>query len=457
MLQLFARFTPCLRSNQFLSLAGNVAASGLTVVSVSVLFRLLPVAEVGAWVFFLSMLGLGEAFRAGFLTTAFIRAYAGTGAARAKEVLGSAWVLAALITAGLGGLCLLAALAMPAATNPSVALFVQWFPLSFALTLPGFVASCAQQARQRFGRLLALRLLTQLTFLAGVGTLGLLHEASLARVVYCHLGATALSSVAALALGWTGLSSLRHRSAATVRELAHFGKYSVGSYIGSYLLRSSDTVLITVLLGPAALAVYNLAQRFLEIIEIPLRSVTATAIPALAAAFNRHDRAGLAALLERQAGLLTWALLPVIVGTVLLAEVPIALIGGRQYLGTEAANVLRLSISMALLFPLDRFTGVALDVLGRPHLNLLKVLLMLAVNVAGDLIGIYFTHSIYGVALASLPTILVGFTFGFRLLQRELPVRAGGMLRAGRTAGRRLLGSWRGRLVVQSTATLPVS
>ncbi|WBA44167.1 hypothetical protein [Hymenobacter canadensis] len=51
------------------------------------------------------------------------------------------------------------------------------------------------------------------------------------------------------------------------------------------------------------------------------------------------------------------------------------------------------------------------------------MLLMLAVNVTGDVVAIHFTHGIYGVALACLPTILAGFVFGFSLLQRELPAR----------------------------------
>ena len=60
-----SKLMPYLRSNQVLSLAGNLVASGLAVVSVSLLFRVLPVPDIGAWVFFMTMLGLGNALRAG--------------------------------------------------------------------------------------------------------------------------------------------------------------------------------------------------------------------------------------------------------------------------------------------------------------------------------------------------------------------------------------------------------
>ena len=128
----------------------------------------------------------------------------------------------------------------------------------------------------------------------------------------------------------------------------------------------------------------------------------------------------------------------------LLADVPIRLIGGAKYAGTEAANLLRIAIGMAILFPIDRFSGVALDVLGKPRLNLLKVFLMLAINVVGDFVGIRLCGNVYGVALASFPTILAGFLFGYFLLNKSLPVTISQVLRVGlvecRLLLRRLLG-----------------
>ena len=91
-----------LNNKHFFSLAGNVIMSAFTIVIMSVLYRFLPSkAEVGNWVFFLTLFGLVEMFRAGFLTTATIKFYAGADKDRAAEVIGSCWVLATLITLGL--------------------------------------------------------------------------------------------------------------------------------------------------------------------------------------------------------------------------------------------------------------------------------------------------------------------------------------------------------------------
>ena len=427
-----------LASNQVLSLASNVGMAGLSLGIMSLLYRNLSLADNGRWVFFLIATGLFDGFRTGFLSTAFIRLYAGATPARAAEVLGSAWVVALLLT-GIG--LLLNALAwLPVfqgwTSEAEARLFLTWFGALFLFTMPSFIAASVLQAELRFGNLLALRLLTQGLFLTLLLTLLLTHHLTLTRVVLANLAATGTTSLLALLLGWPRLGHLRHASRAGVRELFHFGKYSVGSYLGSSLLRSSDVFIIRFVLGPAPLAVYNLAQRFLELIELPLRSILAPVIPAMSAAFSQHRPAELVRLFQRNAGLLTWVLAPALLLIIVAADLPVRLVGGPQYAHSAAANLLRIFLALAVLFPIDRFTGVTLDVINQPHLNLIKVFLMLAVNVVGDFALLHYFGNLYGVALASFPTFLTGFFFGYYLLKKTLPISLLGTLRDGWQAGR---------------------
>ncbi|MEJ7660042.1 MAG: hypothetical protein WKG07_10700 [Hymenobacter sp.] len=48
--------------------------------------------------------------------------------------------------------------------------------------------------------------------------------------------------------------------------------------------------------------------------------------------------------------------------------------------------------------------------------------LMLGVNVVGDVVALKLFHNIYGVVLASLPTAISGFVFGYLQLKRFLPI-----------------------------------
>jgi len=411
-----------LNNPQVLALAGNLTVSVMSIVSVSLLFRALPVRETGVWVLFISAVNLADSFRAGFLTTTFIRGRSGALPARAAEVTGSAWFVALVITGVLVLLNLGAWLVLGPGAEGAIVLLLHWFGVVLTATLPHFMAAAVMQANMRFDRILYIRLLSQGLFVLGIIGLMLSGTLTLNKVVYSYVGAAAVTSLLMLVLGWAEIGSLSRRSRACVAELAHFGKYSVGSYVGSNLLRSSDTFIISYMLGPAMLAVYNLAGRFMEIIEIPLRSFVATAMPAMSAAFNQGQKPEVARLLRKNAGMLTWFFVPLILGTILLADIPIYLIGGAKYQGTQAANLLRIGMVLAILFPIDRFVGVTLDVVNQPRLNMVKVFLMLTVNVVGDVTALLLFGNIYGVAVASLPTGIVGFVFGYVQLKKHLPL-----------------------------------
>jgi O-antigen/teichoic acid export membrane protein len=437
---LLRRLLAPLRSNQVLSLAGNLVVAGMNLVSMSLLFRALPKGDTGAWIVFITAVGLADAFRTGFITTAFIRSYAGATPERAAEVVGSAWTIALTLTAGIAAFNGLARLLpLPFSNGAGLTLILGWLGIVTTLTLPTFMAAIVLQSELRFGAILVLRLLSQGLFVLGIISLMVSGHMQLNYVLTSYVLAASVTTIVALAMGWTGLRGLPHRTRACVSELAHFGKFSVGSYVGSSLLRSSDTFIVNALLGPAALAVYNLAQRFVELIELPMRSFLSTAIPALSAAFNKQNLPEVGRLLRKNAGLLTWALTPLIVVTILLADLPIALIGGSKYAGTPAANLLRIIILLTLLIPIDRFIGVTLDVINQPRINLQKVFLMLAVNVTGDLIGILVFKNIYGVALASLPTVITGFLFGYFQLRRFMPLSLRDILQTGLAEAQALL------------------
>jgi O-antigen/teichoic acid export membrane protein len=407
-------------NKHFLSLSGNLAIQVVNTIYFALLFRYMKVEELGSYVFFNSILGLLDALRSGFINTAFIRAYSGATSNRAAEVMGSTWMNSLLLTLSIVALNLIALLIIGPLENEGINLFFRWAGLTLLLMLPSFVAMCVLQAEQRFDKLLYVRAL-QLG-LSVLGLLGLMvfHKVELNYVIYVNLIAAAITSVLTLITGWTKLKYIKFQTKTCIKELAHFGKYSVGSQIGSTLLRNSDTFIINFMLGAASLAVYNLAQRFMIIVELLVGSSLATAVPALASAYNRDNTEELTIILTKYVGLLTWMLVPIIVGTILLADIPVHLLGGSQYVGTQAANLLRIFMATAILFPVDRFTGITLDVINKPNLNLIKVFIMLSVNVVGDFIGIELFDSIYGVAIASIPTVIAGFVFGYLHLKKKL-------------------------------------
>lgn len=413
--------------------------SVLAMITVAVLYRALTVEEIGYWVFFQTVAVLLDTFRTGFLQVALVKFYTGTQNERAKEVLGSVWFLAIVITAVLGLINLLFVPFKSYFDNPAILVIIQWFGWSFLSTLPSGIASWILQADQRFDRLLILRIVTQGSFILSVILLIVFDLMQLQNVFIANIASASLASLIAVLSGWSGIKTLGAKTASCVKEIYHFGKYSVGTTISANMLRSADTFIVAYMLGPAAVAIYNLPGRLMEIIEIPLRSTLATAMSSLAKAFNTGNKREVAYILQKYAGTLTVAFVPLAIGAILFADIATGLLGGGKYVDSEAANLLRIMMLLAIFYPIDRFIAVSLDIIHQPKANFVKVLLMLLVNVIGDFVGIYLTGNLYGAALATSLPLIVGIFYGYYRFNQHIPFKLSNIFVSGYINIRKML------------------
>ena len=374
---------------------------------------------MGNWIYFQTTFTLVEMFRTGFLTNATIKFYAGADQQRAEEVLGSSWVLATAITGGLLLLNIPALLLVNVVKIEGLSFFLKWFGISYLLSLPTFIANCILQAEARFDRLLYMRMVNQVSFLVFIEVLIIMHKLTLESLVYVYLLSLLLTSVFVLLKGWTNIRSWKRRSKKATLELYHFGKFSVLGNISSNLLRTSDIFIIRAMLGAEAVATYNIGLKLMEVIEIPLRSFIATAMPTMYAAYNREMKEELIYTMKKYAGLLTIALIPVCIGSLIFADYAVYIINGGW--DTQAANVLRFFMTFSLLFPADRFITLGLDAIHKPNVNFLKILAMLVVNVVTDYAGIALFGNVYGVAIATAFPIIVAVWIGHWSLSKYQP------------------------------------
>ena len=407
-----------LTNKHFLSLAGNIIMSGLGLITMTLIYRSLTRFDAGIWVFFQSILLLVDTLRSGFLTTAFIKFYAGSDSKRTAEVAGSAWYLGLIITGFLMLVSFSSNLYINYITDDGIVLFFKWSGLYYALSLPGFLATCVIQGEQKFDRLLYLRLSNQGSFMVFILLMIIFGKVALINILYAYLFSNCITSIFALSKGWTRISAFKNRNKHTIHEIYQFGKYSVGSALSSNLFGTSDTIIINFLLGKPALAIYNLGQTLMQLVEIPLRSFAATCMPVLAAAYNQNNRVEVIHIMKKYAGMLAVFLIPAAIIGCLLADLPIYFIGGGKYAGTEAANVFRLFLTFAILYPADRFFALTLDIIHQPRVNFYKVLIMLGVNISGDFIGYYLTHSVYGIAFSTVLPVITGTVIGFWALNK---------------------------------------
>ena len=415
---MFKKVFNLIRNKHFLSLAGNIIMSGLGLVTMMLIYRSLSLTQAGTWVFFLSNLLFVDTFRSGFLTTAFIKFFAGSSQERSAEVAGSAWFVGAIISGILAIVSICSYPFLHLIKDEGFRLFLQFSGLYYIISLPWFMATCVVQGEQKFDRLLYIRLCNQGSYIIFITALFLTGKASVANVLTSYLISSGLTTIFVLIKGWSRIGSIKQRTRKGILEMYHFGKFSVGSSLSSNMFSFSDNQIINYMLGASALAIYNLGQTLMQLVEIPLRSFAATGMPELSAAYNQGNRELVIHTMKRYAGMLAVVLIPIVAVGVALADLPIYIIGGGKYLGTEAANVFRVFLSFAIIFPPDRFFALTLDVIHQPKINFYKVLAMVAVNIATDFLGIYITGNVYGIAFATVFPILTGTIIGYWALNK---------------------------------------
>lgn len=420
-----------LRNKHFLALVGNVVISGFSVLTIALLFRVLTKSDIGTWFFFVTILSLSDAIRGGFLSTATVKYYAGTTPERGAEVLGSVWYLAFALT---GFMCLINAgffLAINFITNAQLVVVVKWFGLTFFSSLFYSVTFWILMAEENYLKILWMRLVNSGSMILIILILAFLKMATLHNVLLVNFLTNCLTSLFAIFFGYAKIKTFFSRTKESIKEIANFGKYSLGSNISSNLLSSINIFVITFMLGPAVLAIYNLPLRLMEIVEIPLRSFVGTGMSAMATAYNTNNMYHLTFVSKKYAGMLTIAFIPIILVAFLSADIAVGLLGGGKYAGTEAANIFRLMMFCSILYPIDRFNGVTLDILQQQKANFYKVLVMIAANIPIAFTGIFIFRNIWGVAIAVPFTLLAGIIFGYYHLRKHMQYSFGEIIKTG--------------------------
>jgi O-antigen/teichoic acid export membrane protein len=408
-----------IKNRHTLSLAGNLTNAILGFASIALVARLLDRDNMGAWVMFMTAYIFADLLRAGIIHTSLIRFAATAAKDKFGEVSGSGWLISIIVTIILSIVTYSGFLFFGGfVKNEGFKLFLEWYWLAAITTLPFNYAAWLSQARSQFEKVLYIRLLNQLSFMTCVLLALLFSKNTVFVVLMSFILSGLLPSAISVWAGWSMIRTVRYATKKMMLELFNFGKFSMGTLMGSNLLRSSDTLLIGFMLSTRDVAMYAIPLKLIEVIEILLRSFVGSAMPIMSKYSAPEHRDLLKAMYYKYTGLLSVILLPVVIGCFIFADTLVLILGGAQY--AESAVILRILAVYAAFLPLDRFSGITLDIIGKPYLNFTKVILMLVVNVTGDLLAIHYIGNIWGVAAASILTFITGVIFGNYFLKKSL-------------------------------------
>ena len=412
-MQVIKKLLSVFKNIHFQSLLGNGVMAVFSMLTVAILYRALSIVEVGVYVLFMTVFGLVDNIKGGFLTAPYIKFYSGAGEERSREVAGSSWVLVLIVSLIVVLLNVPAYFAIPFVKNIGLILFIKFFALTFVSSVPHFMANLAVQSDKRFDRLLWLRLINQFLFTGTVVVLIFIKKSSLNNIIITYIAANAITSITMIALGWARIGDIKYATRSSMKEIADFGKYSMGTSLSANLFGFTDTLMITVFLGPAGLALYNLGSKLNQIVEIPMLSFAASTFPILSGFYNNKQPDELMYTMKKLIGMLSFVIAIAAVIAVIFAEPIIGIVGGAKYIHTQAPNLFRIFISITIFYPADRFFALTLDVIHMPKVNFYKILVMVVVNLVADYVAVTIFKSVYAIALTNIFPVLVAIVISY--------------------------------------------
>ncbi len=220
---------------------------------------------------------------------------------------------------------------------------------------------------RKFGKILIIRIINSGGFFLVLAVNYFFLDMTLLQLVIAMIMVNAFASAVSIFLGWDGLRYLRKATKDTTRTLLDFGKYTTFTLIGTNLLRSADTLIISLSpMGPAAVALYSIPMKLTELQQIPLRSFAATAFPKMSRASILGKIDEVKSIFYSYSGAITYMFLFISMVTFVFADFFVLILGGAQYMGTDpvtgvnTASIVRVFSLYGLLLPIDRMTGVGL-------------------------------------------------------------------------------------------------
>ncbi len=411
-----------IKEKNIVSLFSNFSFALFGLVSFMLLTRKLELEIFGKWVIFITASTLIDLFRFGITRTALLRFASGADLLRKKDLMGSSFLI------GLS-LCFLLFLIsiisfifnFEGLTTSNFYPVIIWYPVLALSNLPWNNAMSLLQAEEKFNKILIIR-----SIQAGSFVLYLLvrnnSSIHLNEIIIAFIISNFISSSICSFYRIDGLIYISYSTKKTIFELLHFGKYAMGTAIGSSLLRSVDTFLIGLspVIGAQGVALYAVPLKLLDILEIPLRSFSATAFPKISKASINNQIDEVKNVFYIYTSRMCLLFIVLIIIAILLSKYLILFLGGLKYADhlDLMKAILLMFCSYGLFLPADRMTGIALDALNYPNYNFYKVMIMLVFNLIGDLIAIFIFKSLVLVALASFAFCIVGNILGLFFLRK---------------------------------------
>jgi lipopolysaccharide exporter len=184
-----------------------------------------------------------------------------------------------------------------------------------------------------------------------------------------------------------------------VKELFHYGKFTLGTNISSMFVKNTDTWMIGRIVSAAGVAIYNPAIRLSNLVEVPTLAIAGVFFPQVAQKLKEQGNAGVRDVYIKSVSLILALTLPMVLPLYIFAELAITIIFGPEYV--DSASILRVTLFYTLIIPFNRQFGTVMDGTKRPKINFYLLVLVAILNLAFNFIFL-IKFGVIGSAFATL-------------------------------------------------------
>jgi lipopolysaccharide exporter len=366
------------------------------------LIRYFTKAEFGAWALFISITTIIEMSRNGLIQNAVIKLIHNSHPDDVGKIVLSSFIINILYS----GLIytLLASFSGVLSRMfhiPEIGDMFVYYGITILLLVPFSQFNYIQQSKFSFSGIFWSTVFRQGSFFISVLIICLLKiKITLVDLVLVQSACTFLGLICAYFSARKFIQVTYAWDINIIKRVLGFGKYVMGTNISSLLFKTVDQFSVGYFLNTNIVALYNSAIRVSNLIEYPSTAVAEVVYPQ--SAFRTSSEGDHAAkdLYEKSVGLTLALTLPVVIGTVILADYIILIIAGPEY--HEAAAILRITILYGIFTPFSRQFGTVMDSSGRPNLNFILNFSSVFFNIASN----YFFIQQYGMIGAAFGTLL---------------------------------------------------
>jgi len=412
-----------LSSGNFLALAGNAALSFFNLVTFLIMVRVLSKELFGQWILFMTFSAMTDMLKFGLTGSATIRLISTSDADEHGKISGTAYHIGVLSTLIISVVLVffyfVFRIYFPDSHYIIIFLF---YPVYSIVNLPYQQAGMILQGEMNFRRLMVLKIISGFLIMSFILIYMLFFDPDIQGLISALILSSLVLNIFIVIRGWDHLRDIRHSAREVRKQIMAFGKYSTASYIGSNLLRSSDTIILSLIpaFGINAIAIYSIPLKFIEFVEMPLRSFTTAAFPKLSKVLG-ESKMKFGNMLNDYTVFSTVLFLPVILILILFPEFFLRIAGGEAYSDSLSLqkSILYIICLYILILPLDRYSGLAFFALDKPEINFFKISIMLISNIVLDLIALLVFDSLMLVAVATVLFTIIGIIAGWFILHKQ--------------------------------------